>query len=315
VNKQKYLGQKGMKEKMKKYQRKHIKNNDLIYNRDRKTNGFNIGLKNKNVGSHIILIVWSFIVIFPIWTMVINSFKDRLSIYSNPFGLPDKWNFSNFGDVLQSSDFGRYFLNSFMVVGISLVLILLIGSLASYALAQWKGRWSTIVFLFIITGMMLPIKIASIKLLVMIRALGLLNSVWSLVPIYVAMGIPISVFILTEFIRQIPYELTEASLVDGASRFKIFVRIILPLLKPALSTVGIYNLVPLWNDLWFPLIFINDEKAKTLLLGVTRLFGQYQTDWSKVLAVLTLSSLPVILMYIFMSQQFIKGMTAGAVKG
>jgi len=247
--------------------------------------------------------------------MVINSFKDRLSIYSNPFGLPDKWNFSNFGDVLQSSDFGRYFLNSFMVVGVSLVLILLVGSLASYALAQWKGKWSTVLFMFMIAGMMLPIKIASIKLLQMIKTLGLINSVWSLVPIYVAMGIPISVFILTEFIRQIPYELTEASLVDGASRFKIFVRIILPLLKPALSTVAIYNLVPLWNDLWFPLIFINDEKAKTLLLGVTRLFGQYQTDWSKVLAVLTLSSLPVIVMYIFMSQQFIKGMTAGAVKG
>ncbi len=272
-------------------------------------------IRNMHIGSHIILIFWSIIVLFPLWTMVINSFKDRLSIYANPFGLPKEWNFSNFNDVLTSGDFLRYFANSLITVCLSLGLILLAGSLAAYALAQWKGKWSSLLFLFIIAGMMLPIKIASIKLLEMVRTLGLLNSIWALIPIYVAMGIPISVFILTEFIRQIPGELVEASLVDGASRLRIFVQIIAPLIKPALSTVGIYNLVPLWNDLWFPLILINDEKAKTLLLGVTRLFGQYQTDWSKVLAVLTLSSLPVIILYLFMSTQFIKGLTAGAVKG
>jgi raffinose/stachyose/melibiose transport system permease protein len=129
------------------------------------------------------------------------------------------------------------------------------------------------------------------------------------------MGIPIAVFILTEFIRQIPRELTEAGIIDGAGRFGVFVRIIAPLLRPALATTAIYNLVPFWNDLWFPLIFITDDRAKTLLLGVTRLFGQYQTDWSKVLAVLTLSAIPVITLYLFMSKQFIKGLTAGAVKG
>ena len=172
-----------------------------------------------------------------------------------------------------------------------------------------------IAFLFMIAGMMLPIKIASIKLLTMVRGLGLLNTIWSLVPIYVAMGLPIAVFVLTEFIREIPGELTEAGIIDGASRSKIFSMIIVPLLRPALATVGIYNLVPFWNDLWFPLIFITDERSKTLLLGVTRLFGQYQTDWSKVLAVLTLSAVPVIVLYLSMSRQFIRGLTAGAVKG
>ena len=161
---------------------------------------------------------------------------------------------------------------------------------------------------------MLPIKIASIRLLEMMKDLNLLNKVWALVPIYVAMGLPIAVFVLTEFTRQIPRELTEAALIDGAGRFPVLLRIILPLLRPALATVAIYNLVPFWNDLWFPLIFINDESQKTLLLGVTRLFGQYQTDWSKVMAVLTLSSIPVLILYLLMSKQFIKGMTAGAVK-
>lgn len=279
----------------------------------KKTNSLHI--RNMHVGSYVVLMIWAVIVLFPIWIMVINSLKDRLSIYSNTFGLPETWNFSNYTDVLKSGDFAQYFINSFIVVGVSLVLILILGSMVSYALAQWKGKWSHLLFLFFIMGMMLPIKIASIKLLQMMRDFGLLDSIWSLVPIYVAMGMPIAVFILTEFIRQIPHELMEASLVDGAGRFMIFTRIIIPLLRPALSTVAIYNLVPIWNDLWFPLIFITDDKSKTVLLGVTRLFGQYQTDWSKVMAVLTLSSLPVLLLYIFMSRRFIKGMTAGAIKG
>ncbi len=272
-------------------------------------------IRNKHIGAHILLVLWSLVVLFPLWVMVINSFKDRLSIYRNPFGLPSKWNFGNYLTVLQDGDFLNYFKNSFIVVVGSIILVLLIGSLAGYALANWKGRWSRALFLFMIAGMMLPIKIASIKLLELMRNFGLLNTLGSLIPIYIAMGVPISVFILTEFIRAVPYELTEAAIIDGAGRLKVYYLIVLPLLRPALATVAIYNLVPFWNDLWFPLIFINDERSKTLLLGVTRLFGQYQTDWSKVLAVLTLSAVPVILLYLTMSKQFIKGLTAGAVKG
>jgi raffinose/stachyose/melibiose transport system permease protein len=201
------------------------------------------------------------------------------------------------------------------VVLLSLGLLLLTGSLAAYALANWRSRFSRIVYFFFIAGMMLHNKIASIRILELVRNLGLLNSIWALIPVYIAMGMPIAVFILTEFIRQIPYELTEAGIIDGANRFGVFSRIIAPLLRPALATTAIYNLVPFWNDLWFPLIFITDDRAKTLLLGVTRLFGQYQTDWSKVLAVLTLSAIPVISLYLLMSKQFIKGLTAGAVKG
>ncbi|MDR2477818.1 MAG: carbohydrate ABC transporter permease [Treponema sp.] len=271
--------------------------------------------QNRHTGSHIILGIWSLIVLFPLWVMVINSFKDRLSIYQNPFGLPQKWNFINYGAVLGNGDFLVYFRNSFIVVILSLGTLLAAGSFAAYALANWRGKISRMVYFFFIAGMMLPIKIASIRILELIRFLGLLNTIWSLIPIYTAMGIPIAVFILTEFIRQIPHELTEAGIIDGAGRFGIFARIIAPLLRPALATTAIYNMVPFWNDLWFPLIFITNDRAKTLLLGVTRLFGQYQTDWSRVLAVLTLSAIPVIILYLFMSKQFIKGLTAGAVKG
>lgn len=277
--------------------------------------GSSLKMQNRHLGAHAVLIVWSLLVLFPLWVMVINSFKDRLSIYNNPFWIPEKWNFANYAMVFRDGDFLNYFKNSFIVVVLSIVLVLLFGAMAGYAFANWKGKASRITFLFMIAGMMLPIKIASIKLLTMVRGLGLLNTIWSLVPIYVAMGLPIAVFVLTEFIREIPGELTEAGIIDGASRSKIFSMIIVPLLRPALATVGIYNLVPFWNDLWFPLIFITDERSKTLLLGVTRLFGQYQTDWSKVLAVLTLSAVPVIVLYLSMSRQFIRGLTAGAVKG
>jgi raffinose/stachyose/melibiose transport system permease protein len=271
--------------------------------------------QNKHILSHIVMIIWSLIVLFPIWVLIINSFKTRLTIYNNPFWIPSKWNFKNYSTVFKDSDFLIYFKNSFVVVILSLFLVVLFSSLAAYALANWRSKRSNVLFLFMISGMMLPIKIASIKILEIIRFLGLINTIWALVPIYVAMGIPIGIFILTEFIREIPQDLTNAALIDGTGRFKIFTMIIIPLIKPAISTVAIYNLIPFWNDLWFPLILITDDKSKTLLLGVTRLFGQYQTDWSKVLAVLTLSAIPVLLLYLSMSKQFIEGTTAGAIKG
>ena len=207
--------------------------------------------------------------------------------------------------------------NSLLVTVGSIALVLLFGSLAAYAIVNWKNRQTRFIYLAFIAGMMLPLKIGSIKLLEMIKSLGLLNSILGLYPIYIAMGPAYrDISSLTQIHRRHsegPYRGGGPS--TGTTRFGIYSRIIIPMVKPALATVGIYNLVPFWNDLWFPLIFISDEKSKTLLLGVTRLFGQYITDWSKILAVLTLSAIPVLLLYLMMSKQFIKGLTAGAVKG
>ena len=183
------------------------------------------------------------------------------------------------------------------------------------ALAHWTGKLSRGIYFFFMIGMMLPIKIATIRLMELMKALGLFNQLWSIILIYIAMGLPIAVFILTEFIRGLPADLYEAAYIDSARRGKIYYSIVLPLIKPALATVAIYNLVPIWNDLWFPLIFITQEEKKTVLLAVTRLQGQYTTDWPKVFALLTLSALPVILLYLTMSRQFVAGLTAGAVKG
>jgi len=141
-----------------------------------------------------------------------------------------------------------------------------------------------------------------------------MDSLWGLFPIYMAMGLPMGVFVLTEFIRNVPKEILNAARIDGAGSVRIFVQIIVPLTRPALATVAIFNLVNLWNDLWFPLIIIRSDEQRTLMLGVIRLFGQYQTDWNKILAVLTSASVPIILLYLLLSKQFIKGLTAGAVK-
>ncbi|CEM62310.1 carbohydrate ABC transporter permease [Treponema phagedenis] len=271
--------------------------------------------KNLNIKSHAVLILWSIIVLVPIWVMIINSFKSKYDIYQAPFSLPKKWVFENYTAVLRSSEFLIYFKNSVLVTVCSIVLIILFGSMAGYAIVNKKNKITKFFYFFFIAGMMLPIKIGSIQLLHIIKGLGLLNTLWGLYPIYIAMGIPIAVFVLTEFISDIPKDVIEATVMDGASSLTIYGRIIIPMIKPAIATVSIYNLVPIWNDLWFPLIFISNEKSKTLLLGVTRLFGQYITDWAKILAVLTLSAIPVIILYLAMSRHFIKGLTAGAVKG
>ena len=272
-------------------------------------------IMNLHIPYHIIMIIWSLIAMAPVWLLLINTLKPKKEIYTNPFGLPREWTLDNYRYIISDNNFFSYFRNSFIVVVVSLAVILLLGSLCAYALAHWRTRTSRGVYFFIIVGMMLPIKIATIRLLEIMKTLGLLNTLWSLFPVYIAMGLPVAVFILTEFIRGLPGELYEAGFMDGAGRFMIYRKIVLPLIRPALATVAIYNLVPIWNDLWFPLIFINVENQKTVLLAVTRLQGQYTTDWPKLLTILSLSALPVIVLYLTMSKQFIKGLTAGAVKG
>jgi raffinose/stachyose/melibiose transport system permease protein len=129
------------------------------------------------------------------------------------------------------------------------------------------------------------------------------------------MGIPIAILVITAFIRNLPHELIDAASIDGASEWQIYSTIILPLVRPALSTVAIFNLIPVWNDFWFPLILIRQENYRTVPLGVSLLFGQYQTNWNNILSALSLASLPIIILYLLMASQFIKGLTAGAVKG
>jgi raffinose/stachyose/melibiose transport system permease protein len=275
-----------------------------------------IGIRDRSKPfKYLALGLWSLLVLFPLWTMLVNSFKFKNDIYLDPFGLPRAFNIGGYQTVFHNSPFPRYFLNSLVVTVVSIALILFLGSLAAYSCVRWRSRLARWIYLFFVAGLTVPIKIGSVNLLQIMISLGLLDTTMSVVPVYVAMGLPIAVYTLFEFIRGLPEELTEAALIDGTGPFRIYRSIIVPLVRPALATVAIFNLVPIWNDLWFPLIFIRKDDQRTLILGVTRLFGEYQTDWSKILAVLSLSCVPVILLYLAMAKQFIAGLTAGAVKG
>jgi raffinose/stachyose/melibiose transport system permease protein len=265
--------------------------------------------------SYLVLGAWSIIVLIPLWVMVINSFKPRLSIYASPMGLPETWTLEGYRLIFTGSSFPLYFINSLFVVGTSITVILVCAAAAAYAIANWQVTFTRVVSLFFLAGLMIPIRIGSVNLLQIAKTLGLLDKAVGLIPVYVAMGMPLGVFVLTEFVRGVPRDLLHAAQIDGASRGRIFWQIVLPLTRPAMATVAIFNLVNLWNDLWFPLIFIRSENQRTLMLGITRLFGQYQTDWTRILSTLTLASVPIILLYLLMAKQFIRGLTAGAIKG
>jgi raffinose/stachyose/melibiose transport system permease protein len=267
------------------------------------------------LATYVILGLWSIVVLFPAWTLIVNSLKPKRDIFRDPFGLPDPLTLEGYRSVWADANFDVYFRNTLFVAALALALIMLLGSLAAYALANWNSRLSRGLYLFFVAGLMIPIRLGTIELFRIIDWLGLMNSLWSLIPVYVAMGLPMATFVLTDFIRALPGELTDAARIDGASEWGIYRRVVLPLTRPALATVTIFNLITIWNDFWFPLIFIRAEQARTISLGVSLLFGQYQTDWTRVLSALSLAAVPMLTLYILLSSQFIKGLTAGAVKG
>lgn len=268
------------------------------------------------LAAHGILILWSLVVLLPVWMMLINSVKpNQREVFRSPLGLPSVFSFDGYINAWTAGKFDLYFRNSLVVAVVSLVLILFVGSLAAYALANWRSRASSILYLYFIAGLMIPIRLGTINLLQIVQALGMSDKLTSLIFVYIAMGLPIATFVLTSFIRSVPIELTEAARIDGASEWRIYRSVVLPLIRPALATVAIFNVIPIWNDLWFPLIFIRNQEARTVTLGVTLLFGQYQTDWTRALAALSMAAVPVLITYLLMSGQFIKGLTAGALKG
>lgn len=271
--------------------------------------------RSSNLAVYVVLGVWALIVLFPLYTMIANSLKRQREIFRNPFLPPWPFEFEGYTTAWSDGRFDLYFRNSLFVTVISLLFIIFLGSLAAYALANWRGRTSAVIYLLFVAGLMVPIRLGTINIFQIVQMLGLVDTVFSLIPVYVAMGLPMAVFVLTAFMRGVPHDLIDAAHVDGASEWRIYRSIMLPLVRPALATVIIFNLIPVWNDLWFPLIFIRAEDQRTVILGVSLLFGQYQSNWTRVLSALTLSALPILILYLLMSKQFIKGLTAGAVKG
>ncbi|HTD45983.1 MAG TPA: carbohydrate ABC transporter permease [bacterium] len=262
-----------------------------------------------------LLIANSLLVLLPMFFMVLSSFKTTREIFQRPFGFPARWTWQNYTGVWEAAHFGIYFRNSLAVTVAAMALLLVTGTLAAYALARFPFRGNDLIYLYFLTGIMVPIRLAIIPLFILMRDLRLLDTHWSLILVYAASGLPSAIFILAGFFRAVPRELDNAARIDGAGELGILVRVMLPLVRPALAIVTIYNIIPIWNDFFFPLVFIHQDRLKTLPLGLTVFFGEFATNWALLFAGLTLAAAPVVGLYVVMSQQFIKGLTAGAVKG
>ncbi|WP_306145414.1 carbohydrate ABC transporter permease [Roseibium sp. MMSF_3412] len=265
---------------------------------------------------HGALILYTLIALFPVFVILINSFKNRKAIFREPLALPSADSFSMIGyqTVMKQGDFFLYFQNSMIVTVVSLFFILLFGAMAAFALSEYRFRGNMLMGLYLALGIMIPIRIGTVAILEMMVATGLVNTLTALILVYTAQGLPLAVFILSEFMRQVSDDLKNAGRIDGLSEYTIFFRLVLPLVRPAMATVAVFNMIPIWNDLWFPLILAPAEETKTLTLGSQVFIGQFVTNWNAVLSALSMAILPVLILYVIFSRQLIRGITSGAVK-
>lgn len=254
------------------------------------------------------------VMVVPLLVMLLSAMRSNAEIFASPLGWPSGAAYANVVHVWEDTNFPLYLANSFIVTTASIVAILVFGTMAGYALARYAFRGAGLIYLFFVSGLMLPLKLAIIPLFIQLDTLHLLDTRVGLVLIYVAMGLPSAVFILTGFLRTLPGELEESARLDGASEFVVMLRIMLPLARPALVIAAIQDAVPIWNDFFFPLVIITSDRLKTLPQGLTIFMGEFNTDWGVLFAGLALAALPLTLLYVVLSRQFIAGLTQGAVK-
>ena len=266
---------------------------------------------------HAVLGGYTLIALFPVALVLLNSLKNRRGIFTEPLSLPGEETFSleGYATVLSEGEFGLYFANSLVVTVASLALILLLGAMAAHALAEYRFRLNTWLTIYMILGIMVPIRLGTVAILELMVDLHLVNTLAALILVYTASGLPIAVFILTEFMRTLSRDIKDCARVDGLSEYRIFWEVVLPLIRPALATVAVFSMIPIWNDLWFPLILASGDDTKTVTLGVQQFIGQYTVNWSAVLAALSIAILPVLALYAVFSRQLIAGITSGSVKG
>ena len=268
------------------------------------------------IAVHGILVLYTALALFPILLVIMNSFKARKAIFGAPLALPTPSTFSLIGydKVFGDSSIVSYYLNSITVTGGTIFFTLLFGAMAAWALTEYKFRWNTLLALFLAVGIMVPIRLGSVSIIQLIVELNLINTLTALIFVYTAQNLPLSIFILSEFMAQIPKDLREAGRCDGLSEYNIFFYIVLPLIRPAMATVAVFTMIPVWNDLWFPLLLAPTGGKQTITLGIQQFLGQYITDWNAVLSALSTAIIPVLILYVIFSRQLIRGLTSGAVK-
>ncbi|KND32777.1 carbohydrate ABC transporter permease [Streptomyces acidiscabies] len=269
-----------------------------------------------NVFSHGVLIIWAILVVLPLVWAVMTSFKTDSAIFNSPWALPDGLHLDNWGRAWTEAHMSDYFLNTLVVVGGSLVGTLVLGSMAAYVLARFEFPGNRFIYYLFIGGMSFPVILALVPLFYVVNNLGLLNTIHGLILVYIAYSLPFTVFFLTAFFRTLPTSVAEAAFVDGASHSRTFFQIMLPMARPALVSVGIFNFLGQWNQYLLPTVLNTDPDKRVLTQGLVQLAVSqgYKGDWSGLFAGLVMAMLPVLAAYIVFQRQVVAGLTAGALK-
>ena len=262
------------------------------------------------------LIFWAVLQIIPLFWLLTFSLKDNTDIFQgNMIGLPKIWHFENYAHAFMGGNVGRYLVNSIIVTTATIMIVCMASLMASYALIRMKWRLRKLFQMMFIMGITIPIHAALLPVFIMMRQAHLINTYWCLIIPYSAFAVPMAIMISSGFITSIPVELEEAACIDGCSIYKIFIRIILPLMKPSLSTIAIFTFLQSWNELMFAVVFISKPVYRTLTVGIQSLVGQYTTDWGPIGAGLVVATFPIIIIYVILSKQVQQSLIAGSVKG
>lgn len=269
-----------------------------------------------NIIVGIFLGIWALINLFPIYFMFTFSLKSNAEIFGeNIIGLPKEWLWSNFTQALGTGNMVLYFVNSLFVTTMSIAISLMAAMMACYAITRIKWKLSKLTNAFFMLGLTIPLQASIVPVYVVMSRLHWLNKYTTLIIPYSAFALSMAILICTGFMVEIPMALDEAARIDGCGLFGTFFKIILPLMKPAVSTVGIYSYLQCWNEFMFANVFISDSKHRTLPVGIKALSGAYTTDWGPIGAALVIATFPTLIVYIFLSRKIQASFIAGAVKG
>ncbi len=267
------------------------------------------------IGRYVLLTVAAAVILVPIVLAYMNGLKPHAKVVSDPFSLPDPALWSNYTDILRSTTFWRQMGNSLLVMLATMLIVIAIGSAAAFVFARMPFRGREFLFTYYTLGLLFPITVAILPVYLLVRRIGLVDTLWGIILPQVAFLLPVTVLILRNYFVSVPQELEQAAYVDGASSVQFFWQILLPLVRPGLVAVAVLAMVFSWNNFFLPLVVLNTESRYTLPLGTMQFQGQYLSDWGRILAFVCISLTPTVIFYLLAERQLVAGLTAGSLKG
>jgi N-acetylglucosamine transport system permease protein len=255
--------------------------------------------------SHVLLSIWSIIVIVPFLWVVLSSFKTTKEILASPFSLPAHWHFDNYAHAWTDAGIRQFFMNTVIVVGVALVLVMLLGSMCAYVLARFKFPGARFIYYLMLAGLTVPVFLAIVPLFFILKNSGLINTLPGLIIVYVAFALPFTVFFLYAFFKTLPDDVYESALIDGAGEWRAFFRIMLPMARPGIAAVAIFNFLGLWNQFLLPVALNTDLNRYVLTQGMAEFASQagYAVDFGALFAAVVITVVPVLIVYVIFQRR------------